>query len=69
MPWWVAMIVIPEMIFIVAVVALWRKRRSMAVGILLSAVTLSYGLHRSRRDSRDWPMSKTFQRTISPEEG
>ena len=27
MPWWVAMIVIPEMIFIVAVVALWRKKK------------------------------------------
>ncbi len=40
MPWWVAMIGIPEVIFIVTAVALWRKRRSMAVGILLSAVTL-----------------------------
>ena len=40
MPWWVAMIGIPEVIFIVAAAALWRKRRSMAVGILLSAVTL-----------------------------
>jgi hypothetical protein len=40
MPWWVAMIGIPEVIFIVAAVALWRKRRSIAVGILLSAVTL-----------------------------
>lgn len=39
-PWWVAMIGIPEVIFIVAAAALWRKRRSMAVGILLSAVTL-----------------------------
>lgn len=40
MPWWVAMIGIPEVIFIAAAVGLWRKRRSMAVGILLSAVTL-----------------------------
>jgi hypothetical protein len=39
-PWWVAVILIPEMIFVVAAVALWRKRRLMAVGILLSAVTL-----------------------------
>ena len=41
MPWWVAMIVIPEMIFVVAAVALWGKRRSMATGILLSAVVLA----------------------------
>jgi hypothetical protein len=35
-----AVIAIPETIFIGATLALWRKRRSMAVGILLSAVTL-----------------------------
>ena len=35
-----AVIVIPETIFIVAALTLWRKRRSMAVGILLSAITL-----------------------------
>jgi hypothetical protein len=40
MPWWVAMIVIPEIIFLVTAVALWRKRRSMATGILLSAIVL-----------------------------
>jgi hypothetical protein len=40
MPWWLVVIVMPEIIFIVATVALWRKRRLMAVGILLSAVTL-----------------------------
>jgi hypothetical protein len=39
-PWWVGMMVIPEMICIGAAIALWRKRRLMAVGILLSAVTL-----------------------------
>jgi hypothetical protein len=39
-PWWLAAIVIPEMIFVIAAVALWRKRRLMAVGILLSAATL-----------------------------
>lgn len=33
-------IVVPETIFIVAALALWRKRRSMAVGIVMSAVTL-----------------------------
>jgi hypothetical protein len=41
-PWaqWVAVIVIPETIFIVAALALWHKRRSMATGIVLSAITL-----------------------------
>jgi hypothetical protein len=34
-------IVIPEAIFIVAAVALWHKRRPMAVGILLSAALLA----------------------------
>lgn len=41
MPWWVAMIVIPEILFVVTAVALWRKRRSMATGILLSAIVLA----------------------------
>jgi cytochrome bd-type quinol oxidase subunit 2 len=40
MPWWVAMIVIPEIIFVVTAVALWRKRRSVATGILLSGIVL-----------------------------
>jgi hypothetical protein len=35
-----AVIGVPETLFIVAAVALWRKRRSMAVGIVMSAVTL-----------------------------
>jgi hypothetical protein len=35
-----AVIVIPETIFVVAAVALWRKRRPMAVGLVLSAVIL-----------------------------
>jgi hypothetical protein len=35
-----AVIVAPETIFIVSALALWRKRRSMAVGIVMSAVTL-----------------------------
>jgi hypothetical protein len=39
-PWWVAMIVLPEIIFVAAIAALWRKRRYMAEGILLSAVVL-----------------------------
>ncbi|MGH9529075.1 MAG: hypothetical protein ACRD2S_04060 [Terriglobales bacterium] len=38
---WLTVIVIPEAIFIVAVVKLWRKRASLAVGILLSAVVLA----------------------------
>lgn len=41
MPWWVAVIVIPEITFIVAIMALWRKRRPMAMGILLTAVILA----------------------------
>jgi hypothetical protein len=35
-----AVIVVPETIFIVSALALWRKRRPMAVGIVMSAVTL-----------------------------
>src|SRR3984893_866206 len=35
-----AVIVVPETIFVVAAVALWRKRRPMAVGLVLSAVIL-----------------------------
>ena len=35
-----AVIVMPEMIFILGAVALWRKRRSMAVGFVMSALTL-----------------------------
>jgi hypothetical protein len=33
-------IVVPEAIFILAAWALWRKRRSLAVGITMAAVTL-----------------------------
>jgi hypothetical protein len=40
-PWWVAVIVIPEIIFVVSVVALWRRRRPMALGILLTAIILA----------------------------
>jgi len=41
-PWagWLAVIAIPETIFIFTAISLWRKRRSMAVGILLSAIVL-----------------------------
>ncbi len=38
---WLTVIVIPEAIFIVAVVRLWRKRGPLAMGILLSAVVLA----------------------------
>jgi len=40
---WVGGIFIPEAIFIVAAVALWRKRGPIAAGILLTAVAI--GLH------------------------
>jgi hypothetical protein len=54
MPLWLVLIVLPEIIFIGGAVALWRKRKPMAVGILLSATILathvivhvaSHGLH------------------------
>ena len=35
-----AVIVVPETIFVVAAVALWRRRRSMAMGLVLSAMIL-----------------------------
>ena len=38
---WLAVIVIPEAIFIIAVVRLWRKRGPLAIGIILSAVVLA----------------------------
>jgi hypothetical protein len=38
---WLTVIVIPELIFIVAVATMWQKRRPMAVGILLMAVVLA----------------------------
>ncbi len=38
---WLTVIVIPEAIFIVAAMKLWRKRGPMAVGILLSAIVLA----------------------------
>jgi hypothetical protein len=40
---WLTMIVIPEIIFIAAIVKLWRKRPPVAAGILLFA--LAVGVH------------------------
>jgi hypothetical protein len=40
-PWWLGVFVIPEIIFIAVVRTMWRKRRFMAVGILLSAITFA----------------------------
>jgi hypothetical protein len=40
---WLSVIVIPEAMFIAAVIVLWRKRGPIAVGILVIAVAL--GLH------------------------
>ncbi len=37
---WLALLVIPESIFVIAAVRLWRKKRDMARGIVLGAVTL-----------------------------
>jgi hypothetical protein len=38
---WLIVITLPEVSFIFAAIALWRKRRSMAVGVLLSAIVLA----------------------------
>jgi hypothetical protein len=37
---WVSVLGMPETIFVVAAVALWRKRKTMSAGILLCAITL-----------------------------
>jgi len=37
---WLALLGIPETIFLITAVVLWRKRRTVAAGILLGAVTL-----------------------------
>jgi hypothetical protein len=49
---WLTVIVIPEVIFIIAVVKLWNKRRSVAAGILLSAITL--GAHFAIHVAANW---------------
>ncbi len=36
---WLTVIVIPETVFIAAAIALWRKKRPMATGLLLAAMT------------------------------
>lgn len=38
---WLTVIVIPEIMFVVAVAMLWRRRHAMAVGILLTAIVLA----------------------------
>jgi len=42
-PWptWVVVFLVPEILFVVGTVRLWRKRRPMAVGILLAAVVFA----------------------------
>lgn len=37
---WLAIVGIPEAVFVVTAVALWRKERYMATGVLLAAMTL-----------------------------
>ena len=37
---WMFVLVIPEAVFVVTAVRLWRSRRSMAMGLLLAAMTL-----------------------------
>jgi hypothetical protein len=53
-PWisWLTVIALPEAIFITAVVVFWRKRRAMAIGILISAMVL--GTHFILHVARLW---------------
>ena len=53
-PWVATLLLIglPETAFIVAAVKLWRKRRPMAVGILLSAVVI--GTHLVMHVAHEW---------------
>jgi hypothetical protein len=37
---WLAFVVVPEAVFMAAAVVLWRRKRSMAAGILLAAMML-----------------------------
>jgi hypothetical protein len=37
---WLAFVGIPEAVFVATAVVLWRKKRSMAAGILLAAMML-----------------------------
>jgi LPXTG-motif cell wall-anchored protein len=37
---WLAIVGIPEAVFMAAAIVLWRKKRSMAAGILLAAMML-----------------------------
>jgi hypothetical protein len=37
---WLAVVGVPEAVFVVAAVAFWRNKRSMATGILFAAMTL-----------------------------
>jgi hypothetical protein len=41
-PWvaWLLVFTLPEIIFVIGIVKLWKKRKPMAVGILLAAVML-----------------------------
>jgi len=43
LPWlgWLPVLVIPEGVFVIAALVLWRKRRDVARGIVLSGVTLA----------------------------
>ena len=53
-PWIATLLLIglPETAFIVAAVRLWRKRRPMAVGILVSAVVI--GTHLIMHVAHEW---------------
>ncbi len=54
LPWvaWLTVFVVPEIIFVVGIVALWRKRKPMAIGILLAALML--GTHFAMHVAKHW---------------
>ena len=49
---WLWIATLSEATFVVAAIALWRKRRPMAVGILLSAIAI--GTHMAVHISTHW---------------
>jgi hypothetical protein len=63
-PGWLAAIVVPELIFIVGFVALWRKKRHLAFGILLLAITRAthFLVHIA---THRWPVSEALEPWLS----
>jgi hypothetical protein len=38
--WWLGIVIVPEIIFMIGAIALWRKQKPVAVGLLLLGITL-----------------------------